>query len=385
MLENLFFWGVLFSIEAGMAFILFLFFIHLTRKSRVYLPLLIFTLLSFLELSILVLTHTGIIKSVPYLIDINEPFFMLFGLLLFLYARNQVHQQFVFKKSDLLFFVPFVLAFATYLPDFFNSNAQKISQLNLESDKGFDVIRYIWEWNFYLIVNIFFLLKALKELKVYNFKLKNQFSNVTNASLYYTQLLIKICLVLYIVELIFTYATYYGVPNYNEVYLLLNALSVVILLFVGIDAIKSHKNILNKQFSQIELPVITKIESNKETIKYAGSGLNKENSLKLKERLLLYMETHKPYLKPKLRIKDLSDATGISTHHLSQIINESFELNFYEFINGYRIKDAVKILKNPKYKNYTYEAIAFEVGFNSRSTFYTAFKKINNTTPSKFK
>ncbi|WP_168796313.1 helix-turn-helix domain-containing protein [Flagellimonas onchidii] len=383
MLASLNFWNTILALEAVFAFVLFVFLIKLSIKTKVYLPLLVFTFLSFAEFTILALIHFGAIEYFPHLIYINEPFFMLFGLLLFLYARSQVYQQFFFRKNDLLFFVPFVLAFITYLPDFLETSTEKLALLSNEGDTGFDIVQYIWEWNFYLVVNIFFLVRAMKELRVYDFKLKAQHSNIKDSSLYFTQLLIKVCLGFYIVELVFVYLTYYGFPHYNQIYLSLNLLTGIVLLLVNIDAIKSHRQIFQNQLSQIKLPVITKNELGKREIKYASSGLNEESSKKIEVSLLQFMEERKPYLEPQLRIKDLSALTEIPVHHISQVLNQSFDKNFYEFINEYRIKEAMRLLKNPKYQDYTYESIAFEVGFNSRSAFYNAFKKINNTTPSR--
>jgi AraC-like DNA-binding protein len=156
------------------------------------------------------------------------------------------------------------------------------------------------------------------------------------------------------------------------------------LFLISYDAIRSLNHIQKIQTHWVDLPEPNKIK-NENGIKYAKSALDKETSLNIKERIITYMEQHKPYLEPQLRIKDLSELTEIPPHHLSQVINELLQQNFYEFVNSYRIKEAIRLLKDPKYKTYTYEAIGFEVGFNSKSAFYKAFKKETNTTPAKFK
>ena len=72
-------------------------------------------------------------------------------------------------------------------------------------------------------------------------------------------------------------------------------------------------------------------------------------------------------------------------HYLSQIINEKLNCNFLDFINGYRIDDAKDKLLDENYEHFTILAIAYEVGFNSKSAFYTAFKKNTNSTPSQYR
>ncbi|KAB2844021.1 MAG: AraC family transcriptional regulator, partial [Melioribacteraceae bacterium] len=82
-------------------------------------------------------------------------------------------------------------------------------------------------------------------------------------------------------------------------------------------------------------------------------------------------------------IRELAENLNIHPNHLSQIINEKLGQNFFDFINSYRIKEAEKLLlKNGKK---TILEIAFEVGFNSKSTFNAAFKKHTGVTPTAYK
>ncbi|WP_197286331.1 helix-turn-helix domain-containing protein [Pedobacter sp. PACM 27299] len=83
---------------------------------------------------------------------------------------------------------------------------------------------------------------------------------------------------------------------------------------------------------------------------------------------------------PNLKVSDLAKAINISSHQLSQILNESIEKNFTLFINEYRINEACKLLLSNT--NLTIEAVADEVGFNTKSTFFAAFKKNKGATPS---
>jgi AraC-like DNA-binding protein len=75
----------------------------------------------------------------------------------------------------------------------------------------------------------------------------------------------------------------------------------------------------------------------------------------------------------------------MSTHHLSQLINEGLNQNFFDFVNSYRIEEIKKQLHDPKLSHIKIEEIAFQNGFNSKSAFNTAFKKFTQTTPSQFR
>jgi len=86
-----------------------------------------------------------------------------------------------------------------------------------------------------------------------------------------------------------------------------------------------------------------------------------------------------------LSLSTLASQTNIPSHYLSQVINEKMKCSFLDFVNGYRVNEAKRMLKDDKYENHTIIALAYEAGFNSKSAFYSAFKKHTGLTPSAFK
>ncbi len=102
-------------------------------------------------------------------------------------------------------------------------------------------------------------------------------------------------------------------------------------------------------------------------------------------KLKTIMETDKPYLDSTLSLPDLADRLKINRNILSQVINETYNKNFFNFINEYRIKEAQLRLLDPNYDNLSIEGLAKEVGFNSKSVFNPAFKKLTGKTPAEFK
>ncbi|WP_255297651.1 helix-turn-helix domain-containing protein [Anaerophaga thermohalophila] len=97
------------------------------------------------------------------------------------------------------------------------------------------------------------------------------------------------------------------------------------------------------------------------------------------------MNSEKPYLNPNLTLPQLSNELNIPTHHLSKVINENFEMNFFEFVNHYRIDEVKKKMSEPETNSLSLLGIAYESGFNSKSAFNRVFKNITNMTPSEFK
>jgi AraC-like DNA-binding protein len=113
----------------------------------------------------------------------------------------------------------------------------------------------------------------------------------------------------------------------------------------------------------------------------------KENSIKIKklEMLDAFMIEHKPFLDASLTLYDLSEQIDIPSKDLSLLINRDLNQHFFDFVNGYRIRMAMDILKDPAKKAFTVLEILYEVGFNSKSSFNTAFKKHNNLTPTEYR
>ena len=98
------------------------------------------------------------------------------------------------------------------------------------------------------------------------------------------------------------------------------------------------------------------------------------------ERIEAYMRQEKPYLNPEVTIDMLANGLGVSPNALSVTLNQHFQMNFYEFINRYRIEEAKKMLIHDDNKTIT--QIFYDVGFNSKSVFNTFFRKCEGLTPS---
>jgi AraC-like DNA-binding protein len=116
--------------------------------------------------------------------------------------------------------------------------------------------------------------------------------------------------------------------------------------------------------------------------KYADKKLNRNEAQAIIENLKTMMEEKELFKNPALKLDDLAKELKIPAHQVSQILNDNIEKNFTLFVNEYRIEAACKMLLAGN--NLKIEAIGFEVGFNSRSTFFSVFRKLKGTTPTLF-
>lgn len=136
-------------------------------------------------------------------------------------------------------------------------------------------------------------------------------------------------------------------------------------------------------FISFNLIKIEWMPTDKNLNKYVGSSLDPKQIPGHIIRLDQLMQQEKVYLNTTIRLNDLAEVMKISKHHLSQIINQNYKLSFYDFINKYRCDEAKKIILS--HPEYTLIQVAFEAGFNNKTSFVNAFKKFEGITPSKFR
>ena len=130
-------------------------------------------------------------------------------------------------------------------------------------------------------------------------------------------------------------------------------------------------------------------KSNRENVfkdipeKYASKKIQKSEAIILIKSLGEVMSEKQFHRNTNIKIKDIAKELHVSSHQLSQLLNDNLGKSFALFINEYRIEEAKKLLQENN--QFTLEAIGFEAGFSSKSTFYATFKKVVGITPSEFK
>ena len=173
----------------------------------------------------------------------------------------------------------------------------------------------------------------------------------------------------------------------------------IIVLFLAIAAITiilillRKKNMAYKFLVSKNLDVLSKekeLKNVKEKLqscdKNFQSIVNSDEKEKILEKLEKLFDDEKIYIKTDLTLNKLAKRLSTNRVYLSQIINDEYKKNFNDFINQYRVKEAMLILSDSrKNMQFSIEAIAREAGFNSKSSFNLYFKKYADITPSNFK
>lgn len=153
--------------------------------------------------------------------------------------------------------------------------------------------------------------------------------------------------------------------------------------FVYLVAIHAFRSalLLTPVINSTTLPKVSSLE---EALKYSKSGLSEDKALEIRAQLELIMEEEKPFTEPELSLRALAGKLGVRENHLSQVINSIEGKGFYDYINGFRIREFLNLYKTHKKKNLTLLALALESGFSSKSSFNRIFKKEMGTSPSEY-
>jgi len=322
-----------------------------------------------------------VIFEYPHLMGLTYTFPIILGPILFFYTKSLVNENNAISFRDfLLHAIPFLFITTFLIYDFyFLSPQEKLIYYEKETQGDTSSFIYIAEFfinfsiPFYSIVSLLLLKKHLKQIK-------QSYSNTKNIDLHWLKIVL-ICMVFvsFVSVLMGLLSDYFNFISFEDGDNLMYITLTVIIYFLGYYGIKQ------KPILSIDNPILQDETTPTQKSKYATSSLKDVEKVKLTQWLTKSMENEKPYLNENLTLKELADKLETSPNNLSQIINEKFNKNFYEFINEYRINEVKSLLIDPEYSQYSMLGIAFECGFNSKSTFNSVFKQFTGKTPSEFK
>ncbi|RPH32825.1 MAG: AraC family transcriptional regulator [Bacteroidales bacterium] len=330
------------------------------------------------------INSTGIVLKYPHLLAIGFNFPMLQGPFMFVYVLVMINKKGRFKPVYLLHSLPF-LVFTVYLiSDFYCLSAsEKLSYYEIQAEQFSPAIRLMQF--FKILLGPFYVVWSLIKLKTHRKNILEYFSYSERINLNWLQFVIAglgfvwvTVLISVILEIALPMSDY---PIYISV--------TVVIFFLGYFGLKQQVIYDNRlqNFEKLEDDKEVKIEElaeDKPKGRYKKSGLDENTAKEYLNMLLSYMAKEKPYLNGKLSLKEVADYLGISINHLSQVINEQTGMSFFDFINKYRVDEVKMRLADPKYEQFTLLGIAYDCGFNSKSSFNSIFKKATGLTPSQF-
>ena len=333
-----------------------------------------------------------------FLVGIDRPLKLLYGPLIFLYVSAlTAPTQIRWTRKQWLHFLPFVAGYVL-LPPMFPLDADIKPKLLYEQ---VDIDRWHLAWallgdaiiTLVSIVQIgIYLGLAFRQLYRHARRIRDQFSYTERISLTWVRNLLIVWSGLYLIYFIDTFLP--PALGLDEVVSDLLMLLIVIMIYTmgflglrqpAIFARLGGENSDSTPQAESKTPPQAIQHAVLSDEKYRKSALNAAMSEALLTELLAHMDTHKPYLDGGLTLPQLAEQLGLSPNYLSQVINERLEQNFFDFIHRYRIEEAKHRLASPVGERDNIITLALDAGFNSKSAFYTAFKKHTAMTPSQYK
>lgn len=316
-------------------------------------------------------------EQLTHLMATAFPLMFLFGPSLYFYALLLIKKETRFRKVHLLHLMPFLGSLAIMIPFYAQSAAEKLAMMGQIAAGNLPVI-WLVGWGLECVHVLAYLLVTYQLLQRHDAEVKANYASIAKLNLQWLRYLVlgnTAVWSLYVA--MFIYAV--SVPNYDmygPMYYVFGYASSFFVYAIGYKAWQQPELFADKPDA----------ESAKDTThKYERSGLQAEKASVYLQSLQAYMETEAPYKNPDITLRDLAESLGIPPNHLSQIINEKLGHNFFDFINAYRIEAAKQRLRDPDKQQHTILEIAYEVGFNSKSTFNAAFKKHVQMTPTAYR
>ncbi len=228
----------------------------------------------------------------------------------------------------------------------------------------------------YIISPILYILLSLQAARRYQLRIRERFSNLDSINLNWLSVWIFSSLVFFLLGVPTVYlATTFQKIEHNTAFNFLAVYNTLHIFIIGYFGQKKTYIFSDTAYLKREA----------RNSKYVKSGLSEELVEIYLKRLDVHIEDAKPYLNPDLSASQLSKEIGISPNHLSEILNLYKGKSFYHFINQLRTDEVKRRMNDKKYAHLSNIGIAFDCGFNSRSTFSKAFKLNTGMSPTEFR
>lgn len=311
-------------------------------------------------------------RIVPHLAGAEVPIRVALGPLLFFYVRSMVSPEPLrFGGRDWLSVLGPVLALLISLPFLLLSADQKLALVNPETR---DPLHYRMALAacaggmlIFLSFTMAYLFAALRLQTRHLIAMKTQRANVESLSLDWLRKILIFWSIAWLVYAI------------NELLLLGGVASTPLTICLAMTEALSIAVFAHLALRQRSVPADTHVKS--ESVPRVPI-LSEGRMARTAKKLVAALNSDRLFADGDLSLRDLSDATGITRNHISETLSQNLGMNFFDFVNLHRIQEAKRLLRE---SDLSVLAIAMQVGFNSRSTFNTAFKKHTGTTPTAYR
>lgn len=331
------------------------------RNINGYMAVLIAVLL--LGLSGKILNATAIFGTSARFMALSEFSNLLFGSTVYLFTRSSLLKK-SFHRRDLLHYIPALVYSSFIVLLFVIPSAEAVKERFAGRAMQDHILLFI---GIALVFNIAYWFASFRIFIGFRRNMKEELSYIVKSTFFRNFLVaIGLCLLAWISFYLISALGYEFIEPVARNYIWTSI--ALIILFIS--------------FYTLREPELFRVTERIQVKKYAHSRLSDTDLDLLKVRLDQLMVEKKPYLNRKLMKADLSKMLGINETELSRLLNEGIGMNFFEYVNYYRIKEFVSLAKTEKARQLTFYGLAQEAGFNSKTTFNKSFKNLMGSSPS---
>jgi len=337
--------------------------------------------LLFFSLSMIgfVIWDSQLILMLPHLSMLISPLEVVIGPIFFLYTLSLTQKDFSIRRKELLHFISFLAVVIYFVPFYLQSADYKI-QFNKES---YDHLPPLWfRFSvFSTIYNVSYILLTMLVIQRHRRTIKRYYSNTNRINLQWIQILFLLAVTGFLCCVLLSFV---GFRFGNEFSNIVFSICIYIMGYYGMKQRAIFAEFRETVETQSSEPLVIK-PAELQVKKYEKSGLSEERAGALLTALEALMQKEKLYLQPELNLQQLADRLNLSIHHLSQLLNQYKQQNFFDYINQLRVEEFKRQVLNPSKEHLSILGIAFECGFNSKAAFNAAFKKYTGLTPSAYR
>lgn len=344
-------------------------------------------------LSLFALQSYGLFYNFPHLLYTFSSLIFAWFPLLYLSIKYLISSHNKFQKPDFLHFIPMIFHVLMFTPFYLKSGAEKLEIIN--KNEGYYFWADVVSEEILALQGIVYTILALALIQNYKKNIVDYQSNINSKVLNGYRIGIILALVAWVVGIIGAHIEKLDIDLGIDLFMIVYLIFVAIIYLLSILTLRSPEvfKLSKSELRQVKSKTAIKSPDNKiDQIKDINQSYkieeDKNNNLRdeyLSNMLLELMKKEKPYLNPDLSLQEMAEKLNVSRHNLSAIINQQQKMNFYEFVNAYRIEEVKQLMKTPENKNKNNYDLAFDAGFNSKASFYRIFKQVTHQTPSEYR
>jgi len=328
----------------------------------------------------------GIIYTHPHFFGVGYQMPWIFGPLVYLYAVAASDRSWRFGPRTLIHFVPVLVTLALAAPYYMMTGAEKIAAYQRWTVGGMPRHLAILD-PFKYVSGIGYSAATVLYLRRHRRRIEDSYSNTARVNLVWLLWLAAAAGSIWLLATTLRVSDV-GSRLRDEHVSLAIALLVYAIGYLGLR----QPEVFRYETAEFRVPEQTATlilsQPSQEPIntpRYERSGLGDEEAAQLKEALLAIMSAENPWKDSELTLADLATRLDSTPHKLSEVLNSEIGQTFYDFVNGYRVREVQRRIRAGEAKTLKMLALALDAGFASKSTFNQAFKKHTSQTPSDFR